>query len=286
MQETPPFNEVIISWNTNRPLHGKYRIYVRILLADWSEWIHYADWGANEQSTYEYTHNLEIKSSQDTINIVSQNNATAFEVIVYAVDETPSDDSVHLFVSTERLPHQFISECSKKSILLQVPGISQFSLNNPIGPRICSPVSLTSVLQFLSKTQKINPLEFASHVVDHHWGIYGNWILNCAQAYVELESAWFCWVERISSFNRIMTSLHNHIPVIASVRGPLLGSAQDYSEGHLMVVCGYDHSDDSVICMDPAFPKHHQTLVKYPFSEFLNAWERRGFIAYMFEKSS
>jgi hypothetical protein len=34
--------------------------------------------------------------------------------------------------------------------------------------------------------------------------------------------------------------------------------------------------------MDPAFPADHQTHVRYPLPEFLEAWNRRGRVAYIF----
>jgi hypothetical protein len=70
------------------------------------------------------------------------------------------------------------------------------------------------------------------------------------------------------------------------VRGPLPGSAKPYANGHLMAVIGYDPSQQTVICMDPAFPADSETHVVYHLSDFLQAWSRRGNVAYVFAKKT
>ena len=64
---------------------------------------------------------------------------------------------------------------------------------------------------------------------------------------------------------------------------PLQGSALPYTQGHLMVVIGFDAVNERVLCMDPAFPTNKETLTSYPLQDFIVAWSRRGFIAYIFE---
>jgi hypothetical protein len=71
-------------------------------------------------------------------------------------------------------------------------------------------------------------------------------------------------------------------PVIASVRGPLPGSALPYAKGHLLVVTGFDAETQNVLCMDPAFPSDAATQTAYPIADFVAAWNRRGNIAYIF----
>ncbi len=70
--------------------------------------------------------------------------------------------------------------------------------------------------------------------------------------------------------------------MIVSVRGPLINSATPYARGHLLVVIGFNPEKGEVICMDPAFPTDEKTHVRYPLADFLQAWERRGNLAYLF----
>ena len=91
--------------------------------------------------------------------------------------------------------------------------------------------------------------------------------------------------ERLNGFDQIHQRLIQGTPIIVSVRGPLHGSALSYSAGHLMVVIGYDSLNQKVICMDPAFPSDDQTHVSYDLSNFIEAWSRRGKVAYIFSKN-
>jgi hypothetical protein len=36
--------------------------------------------------------------------------------------------------------------------------------------------------------------------------------------------------------------------------------------------------------MDPAFATNEETVISYPLQDFTEAWGRRGFISYIFEK--
>lgn len=93
---------------------------------------------------------------------------------------------------------------------------------------------------------------------------------------------WNCWVERLNGFDEVYNQLLQGNPVVVSVRGPLKGSAAPYTKGHLMAVIGYRPIEHKVICMDPAFPSDQETIVEYDLEDFLQAWSRRGKIAYVF----
>ena len=44
-----PFDELIISWNAERPTQGAYLIQVSVLTEEWSPWFDYAFWGTHDQ---------------------------------------------------------------------------------------------------------------------------------------------------------------------------------------------------------------------------------------------
>ena len=100
-----------------------------------------------------------------------------------------------------------------------------------------------------------------------------------------LGSEWNCWVERLSGFDDIYKRLQQGTPVIVSVRGPLPGGALPYAKGHLMTVIGYDTENKKVNCIDSAFPTDGETNVFYELSDFVQAWSRRGKVAYVFSKN-
>jgi hypothetical protein len=110
--------------------------------------------------------------------------------------------------------------------------------------------------------------------------------LNIAYAWTILGKKWSCWIQHLNGFIAIQELLKKNTPVVVSVKGPLPGSALPYNQGHLLVVKGYQHQHKKVLCMDPAFGEDDLTNVTYDLQDFLEAWARRGCIAYVFEQNN
>lgn len=279
-QKTELFDEWILSWNVQRPAIGKYVFFVRFKTSCWSSWIAYAEWSSSSQSTFEaFCPHSGVKAYQDTVEATSV-EAGAFEVTVHALDGAPDTQPIHLFVNiTKKSLIQQATFRHPFCISLPVPPLSQQLCDHSEHARMCSPVATTSFIRYLNRTP-LDPLLFAHQARDTHWNIYGNWILNCAQVHVELSQSHYCWVEHLTSFDEILSSLQQNIPVVVSIQGPLKGSALPYKDGHLVLIHGYDSVTKEVLCMDPAFPTHDLTLTRYEISSFLTAWHRRLNIAY------
>ena len=141
------------------------------------------------------------------------------------------------------------------------------ALSDERSKRLCSPTSTTAVIRFLSQSSLPSPLSFADSVVDTAFDIYGNWILNTAQASHLLKKPWTCCVVRLTSFDQVIRQLQKGYPVVVSVKGPLNGGATPYESGHLLVIKGYDSEKQEVFCMDPAFPTDELTLVSYDLND-------------------
>lgn len=300
-----PFDELILTWNGKRPTSGNYFFYIRLKTDVWLPYLLYACWGADGQSSF--------SEGQDIVRVSGQ-KATGFEVEVRASGGAPLEDlrSLHVYVNQENPQNQasILSDArlglidlggshsgpseelpnspnqpprSIESILLDVPGLSQRTLSHPRAKDLCSPTSTSVVVRYLAK-HYVDALEFAGHSWDGGFDIFGNWVFNVAHASSLLGPSWNCWVQRLQNFDDIYTRLQKKTPVIVSVRGPLQGSALPYSQGHLMVVIGFDAVNERVLCMDPAFPTNKETLTSYPLQDFIDAWSRRGFISYIFEQ--
>ncbi len=286
LENIPVFDELMVSWNAARPTDGAYHFYVSVKTDEWSPWMLYASWGSEGQSSFSSQENS-VKVYQDVLQIVKGEKASGFLVKIAPEGDAALDDVYGLYVYTNsdhfQEPKQ--SPSSLKPVCLQVPGLSQMTLNHPRHADLCSPTSSTAVSRYLSNNNAIDPVCFANGASDHGFDLFGNWVLNVAQASSELGREWSCWVERLSGFEEIYHRLHQGTPVILSVRGPLAGSALPYAKGHLMVVIGYEPLQKRVLCMDPAFSSDEQTHVFYDLSDFIQAWNRRGRVAYIFSKN-
>lgn len=284
-ENIPAFDELFLTWNGNRPLQENYHFYVSVKLEDWSPEILYASWGKNLQSTFiSRTPDESILGYQDALNVLKGKKATGFRIRVADDKGSPIDMNLALHVYTNAENAIDKDRSFDSSILLDVPGISQMQLDHPRNEELCSPTSTTAVIRYLSKNLSLDPLEFAQFSKDKEFDIFGNWVLNLVQASSELGPSWDLWVQRLENFGDIYERLLQNTPVIVSVRGPLQGSASPYAKGHLLAVIGYDVETSQVICMDPAFSKDEETRVRYGLSDFLEAWYRRGKIAYIFSR--
>jgi hypothetical protein len=279
------FDEMLISWNASRPGRGDFLIFLSVKIDCWSCWHLYSSWGASGQCGGS-AEAEDIRIVKDTIEILHGKSADGFRIRIEAVNGASIQQFRSLHVHTgggkvagcKKDPASF---SSPHSIDLPVPLISQIALVHPRSRSFCSPVSTASVISYLLE-KKIEPVEFALNVQDRAFDIFGNWVLNIAHAASILGSEWHCWVQKLQGFENIYEQLTAQIPVIASVRGPLKGSAFPYAEGHLVAVKGFDCKKRRVLCMDPAFPTDAETDIGYDFEDFMNAWRRRGCVAYVF----
>lgn len=284
-EELPPFDELMITWNAARPVEGKYLFSVRVKTDKWTPWLLYASWGSeNQASCHSATSEAPVRVYQDVLEVKEGSKATAFQIQIVPEGQATLDQIRGLYVYTNsdkaEDPQQTLPYSSP--VHLPLKGLSQMTLNHIRHRDLCSPTSTTAVVRYLSNKTEIDPIHFAEKAWDGGFNIFGNWVFNVSQAAAELGPSWDCWVERLSGFDAIYRRLHLGIPVIISVRGPLPGSAEPYAKGHLMVVIGYEPQEQKVICMDPAFPSDEQTVVRYALSDLLQAWNRRGRVAYIF----
>jgi hypothetical protein len=286
-ENLPPFDELMLSWNAIRPIEGRFLFYVSVKTDEWSPWLLYAAWGSDEQSSFLNTaEESPVKVYQDALEVLNGEKATAFQIKIIAEGSVMLDriHALHVYTNgSEEQELQPLDSCLDP-IYLQVPGLSQMTVEHPRHKDLCSPTSTTAVIRYLSEDYTIDPISFAQNVWDSGFNIFGNWVFNVANASAYLGSQWECWVERLNGFEHIYQYLSQGTPVVVSVRGPLPGSAQPYATGHLIAVIGYDPLNEKVICMDPAFPTDIETHVFYDRSDFVEAWSRRGNIAYVFNR--
>lgn len=286
-ENIPPFDEWMMTWNAPRPTSGKYHFYVSVKTDEWSPWLLYSTWGSDGQVSYlSKSHEAPVRVYQDALEVLDAKKATAFQVRVVPEGDAALDQihALHVYTNADRTQEPKQTPAYSELVDLPVHGLSQMLLNHVRHMDLCSPTSTTAVVRYLLNSDRLDPIYFAAKSWDGGFDIFGNWVFNLAQAWAELGPKWNCWVERLQGFDDIYQRLHQGTPVIVSVRGPLPRSARPYAKGHLMAVIGYDPMEQKVICMDPAFPCNQLTRAEYDLSDFLQAWDRRGRVAYIFSR--
>lgn len=287
-QDSIAFDDLLISWKARRPSPGgEYLISVRIYRDGWSIWLPYAAWKEDSQGSFEAKTKCGITHYQDTIHVDAP-AATGFQIEVEAKGSASLDNfyALHVSVSkTTELDFRIMTG-NLSMINLDVPRLSQMLINHPRHKHLCSPTSTTAVIRYLQKNSEADPLDFALNSYDHNFDIFGNWALNTSQASSMLKNDYHCWVQRLNGFEELHGYLLRGFPVVVSIKGDLTGAPQPYMQGHLVVVRGYDSTNRRVLCMDPAFPDLDDVYVAYALEEFLEAWHRRNYVAYLYAEVS
>lgn len=282
------FDELIVSWNAMRPQYGGFNLNIAVKINEmWSPWFLYSSWSSESQKGGNIDPvRFPVRVKKDILEVIDGQKATGFRIRVDAKNGATLEEfySLHACASSIVDHISVKAATANSSIDLEVPLISQMTLKHSRHRDMCSAASTASVVSYLLKKNRIDPVSFALQACDEAFDIYGNWILNTAHASAILGKKWQCWVQHLTGFDDIHARLRAHIPVVVSVKGPLPGSASSYDEGHLLVVKGYDHKEKQVICMDPAFPENELTDVRYDLDDFVKAWSKRNCTAYIFEK--
>lgn len=281
-----PFEELIVSWNAKRPAKGHYDFFASALVSnEWTSKILFAAWGCDLQRGGKASdpHGI-ITADQDTVTINGGRKATAFRLKIEAIDGASLAHFHALYACTsagniDEVEHQ---DTNFNDVNLEVQALSQQTLPHPNHMHMCSATSTAAAISFLIN-KRLDPVSVAFKAQDQKHEIFGHWTFMTAHAWELLGQEWETRAARLSGFSEIHHRLTLGYPVVTSVRGPLPGSAAPYAAGHLVVVKGYDSINRQVLCMDPAFPEDKNS-VRYALKDFLDAWNRRGNIAYLFEK--
>lgn len=270
-KNTLPFNELILSWNGIRPKSGKWTFWVSL---HEGEWLRYAEWSAEGQRSFRSVGKF-ATSDQDIVSSTKLCQAFAIRV------EGP--DLSHLKSMTVCVSHlqkhEIVTPNDLSPVKLKgIGGQSQLLLLHPRCKDLCSPISTTTALNYLLGEKKIDPIRFAAASHDAGFDIYGNWVLNIAEAFNVSQIS--CHVERLADFSALHYHLEKERPVVVSVKGMIPGAPKPYPAGHLLCVVGYE--GQKVHCLDPAFPDNESTEVSYKLDDFLKAWGVRKNLAYVF----
>ena len=283
-KSTKPFRELILSWNAFRPKRGKFSFFVSVKHNYWSNWYKIAEWGANSQQTFVNTKNPFVHVKHVRTELKRRRKALAFRIKVKAENGADIRKIKALFVCISKGNGSFKIE--KPNINLpdvyvkRVPRQSQMVIKHKRAADLCSPTSISMIVNYFLKNKKIcksfigglnNYVRQIAKKIhdDSYLDIYGNWILNVAQAFDSAKGKAFFKVERLNNFSNLYNYLKNNIPVAVSVRGHLNGGAKTYENGHFVVVIGWKRDRKAVICLDPAFKGSRKIARAYNIYNFL-----------------
>ncbi len=281
-----PFNytEALASWNALTPAGTWIEVQFRAQYGTrWSKWYVLGIW-ASGYSTIE-RHSVRLQGDSDGYvavdTFVSSNKketTNKFQIKLRLFSEdgsaSPSVKNVSVAYSTTAPKSASVSAgnpalWNKK---LDVPGCSQMVY--PDGGEVwCSPTSTSMVLGYWGETGSCEERVRAAvdGVYDWVYDGHGNWPFNTAYA---ASKGYEAYVARFTSMAKAEEYIDAGVPVIMSIawkKSELTGSDIESTNGHLLVLVGFDAAGNPVV-NDPASSQDHTVQHTYLRSEFEPLW--------------
>lgn len=256
----PPTRRGIISWNGNED-EGGLSIRTRFTDESWSKPLPYASWSRDERVSLG---GREPRAHFEIDMLLSQEPFTAIEA-----HSTKKLDAVVLATPPEGAPQDEKLE----PIELVVPRLSQY-VGDP-GRGWCSPASLAMLLGANSIAMDVPQAAAATY--DQAYRGTGNWAFNVAYASRFGLRAFVAFLRDLAHARKFLAE---GVPLALSLawkKGELDNPPLPETEGHFVVLCGFDANGDPIV-NDPAQPT---IRVTYPRAQFQRLWLGHGGIAYV-----
>jgi hypothetical protein len=280
-----PYESAIASWNASTPKGSWIEVQFRAKYRErWSKWYVLGIW-ASDTSTIT-RHSVQGQKDADGtvaddtfVNLAEESPTDKFQLKVrlFSTDGAtrPSLRNVSVAYSTST-PKSVNASRGNPALWDRCIDVPQFSqMVYPDGGSVwCSPTSTAMVLSYLEKYEG-EPAPRVRTAVDgvYDW-IYdghGNWPFNTAFA---SPFGYEGYVARFTSLAKAEEFIAAGIPVIMSIawkKGDLTNADVDQTNGHLVVLVGFD-AQGNLIVNDPASPANETVRRTYLRSEFEPLW--------------
>jgi hypothetical protein len=284
------FKEAIASWNAGTPAGTWVETLVRARLgARWTKWYSLGIWAESDRPVQRHSVNqqgdadgtVEVDTLKLNYKKVEPANAYQVKVRLFSAAgaAVPSLSGAAVATSTTPGKPRSLVEGNPAywSNTLAVPACSQMVY--PDGGTVwCSPTSVSMVLAYWQ--QDTGPCEprvraAVAGVYDLLYDGHGNWPFNTAYAAAR---GYESWVGRFMTMAEAERWLAAGVPLVISYawgKGDLTGAPVPASNGHLVVLVGFD-ADGNPVINDPAAASDADVRRTYPRAEVESLWLRHS----------
>ncbi|WP_295814184.1 peptidase C39 family protein [uncultured Deinococcus sp.] len=279
--EVAPFDELIPSWNVTGTATSPLSVEVRVRRAD-GRWTPYAGFGTWRASGVRGSAPI-VRRADGTVNTDTLSlpfRASAFQA---RVTLGPGLQLRLLSFNTSDTALRGrdqgrIGSSPAWNTALAVPPLSQMIY--PGGGEVwCSPTSVAMLLGFWKRSVRVPDVARATY--DPTYDGFGNWPFNTAYAAAQGMQA---FVTRLGSLRDAEAYVQRGLPLALSLRfraGELPGAPLSWSNGHLLVLTGFDAQGNPRV-NDPAAPGDAGVKRTYPRAVFERLWlGHAGGLAYV-----
>ena len=278
------YRQAIASWNASTPPGSWLEVLFRAQYGTrWSKWYVLGIWAADTSTIKRHSVKAQKDSdgsiADDTFIASAENDTNTFQLKLrlFSADGVSTPDvrnvSVAYSTSIPRAANVSAGNVSLWNRLIDVPKFSQMVY--PDGGSVwCSPTSTSMVLSFWDHYQgdcEPRVRTAVDGVYDWIYDGHGNWPFNTAHAAL---FGYEAYVVRFTSLAKAEEYVAAGVPVIMSVawqKGKLANTGVDSTNGHLLVLVGFDASGNLII-NDPASPANETVRRTYLRSEFEPLW--------------
>lgn len=275
------WREVVVSWN-GMPLTDGSRLEIDAeawIDGEWRGPYRMGVWTARDEDGRGSVNEQNDEFARvDTDVLVAKLPAQGLRLHLSVIGGEHRPDWVGVSFSPEGVePSGIVTDLSPVTPL-PVPTRRQGDYPEP--SRICSPTSLTMVLNFWADQASREDLRLAvpevcAGVHDPGWPGYGNWSFNAA--FAGSLPGMRALVTRLSGASDLQSWVAAGVPVVTSVCFNRLHDRGTTSSGHLVVVRGVDANGD-IIVTDGGRNPYEFTI---PQTRFLHAWDHSGRTVYL-----
>ena len=294
------FKRLLVSWNCETPKGTWIEVQARAFISyyddnknstyEWSDWLSFGKWGTHIKRSSKSPDSHLAKISTDEFIIKGNYTDTASKIQIRALLHTENTNvtpSIRQFIISykDNTPRINGIEIPSNKII-DVPSYSQYIRDKNIVSVICSPTSITMLLN--RRNENLIVEETAWSCFDYDYEAFGNWLFNVAFA-SSLGYESFVEYGNLKSLKR---EIYSGYPVAVSVKYtndinnleyPYIENAPITTAGNILVVRGFEKKDgiDYVVVNDPAGKSNESVTRRYKLSEFESAWHRGSNIMYI-----
>jgi hypothetical protein len=279
------YRDAIASWNASTPAGSWVEIQFRARYGPrWSKWYVLGIWASDDSTIRRHSVGSQGDSdgsvAADTFASSNKEETTdtfQLKFRLFSADGVSIPNVRNASVAYASAAPKSVSVSAgnpaRWNTLLDIPQYSQMVYPNG-GNVWCSPTSTSMVLSYLAKyAGDCEPRVRAAvdGVFDWIYDGHGNWPFNTAYA---ATPGYEGYIARLTSLAKAEEYVAAGIPVILSIawnKGELTNADVDSTNGHLLVLAGFDSSGNPII-NDPAAPANERVRRTYLRSQFEPLW--------------
>ncbi len=271
-----PFDRGLPSWNGTVQAEGSgFLVQMRFPYGSgWSPWLTAGYWKDYIWNGYGSTSYAGGEIDYDYVKLNDYEQKWQFKIYMQRdaiSNASPELNQISFYTSDSRTTEDFslpeVLNDNPPEIFISTGFLYQYSIDDNIGGRICSPTTVSMILK--SYQIEVDPLKFAQDTYDSYYDLFGIWprVVQNASEYGLKGS-----VHRFRSWSAAYEVLSNGGRIAMSVGPPL------YS-GHLMMLAGFT-ANGTPLVHDPA--RSNGYAYQYSKSDLSRSWFEKGGIGYEF----